>query len=246
MQNVGRVSKRLLKVPAVFASLSLNQCSLSECMSALMEYREVASVKFDESVDISFQLGVDPKKSDQIVRGSCTLPHGNGKTVKVLVFTSGSSVDKAISSGATIAGSDDIITDILNGKIVPERDFTSCISTPDMMPKLSKIAKILGPRGMMPNVKLGTVVSNIESTIKDMISGRVEFRSDKSAFIKLSIGRLSFSSEQIADNLRAIYCAIKSMKPASIKSNYFVSLRLSTTMMGSSFHISMSELYSIS
>ena len=185
-----------------------------------------ARAKFDETVDAAIRLGVNPKHADQMVRGSVVLPHGLGKTVRVLVFAKGEKEKEAIDAGADLTGSDDIIEKIKGGWL----DFDRVIATPDMMGSVGKLGKILGPKGLMPNPKVGTVTFNVAGAVKDMKSGKVEFRVEKAGIVHSPLGKASFGSQKILENLVALLETIVKLKPASSKGTYLRSLGLSTTM----------------
>ncbi|HPC05074.1 MAG TPA: 50S ribosomal protein L1 [Syntrophales bacterium] len=185
-----------------------------------------SKAKFDETVDAAIRLGVNPKHADQMVRGSVVLPHGLGKTVRVLVFAKGEKEKEAIDAGADFTGSDDIIEKIKGGWL----DFDRVIATPDMMGSVGKLGKILGPRGLMPNPKVGTVTFNVAGAVKDMKSGKVEFRVEKAGIVHSPLGKASFGSQKILENLVALLETIVKLKPASSKGTYLRSLGLSTTM----------------
>ncbi len=187
---------------------------------------ELSYAQFDESVDLSLRLGVDPKHSDQVVRGACNMPNGTGKKVRVIVFAKGEKVTEAEKAGADVVGGDDLIEKVKGGWM----DFDSAVSTPDMMGTVSKIGKILGPKGLMPNPKAGTVTFEVEKAVKDIKSGRVEFRCDKSGIIHASIGKVSFGHEKLKENLVALLEMIQRMKPSGAKGKYFKSMFLSSTM----------------
>ncbi len=206
-------------------------------------YRINGKAKFDESIDVCFKIGSDPKKSDQVIKTSCTLPNGSGKSVSIAVFSSSANNDSLVKAGAKYAGGDDLIEKIFAKEIVPGRDFSLCLASPDMMVKLGKIARILGPKGIMPNAKLGTVSENLLVSVENAMKGRAELRTDKLGYIRLSIGRASFDNSKIKGNLLAVYEALKAAKPASIKGTYFVGLKMSSTMMGRSFSVKMSDIY---
>jgi large subunit ribosomal protein L1 len=188
--------------------------------------KEIKSAKFDETVDLAFKLGVDPRHADQMIRGALALPAGTGKTVRVVVITSGNKVDEALAAGADHAGGDDIITKIAGGWL----DFDRVIASPDMMSKLGKVARLLGPRGLMPNPKLGTVTTDIVGAVKEQKAGKVEYRTEKTGIIHVPIGKVSFTDEQLKQNYHAVVSAIVKAKPASAKGTYIRSLTLSTTM----------------
>lgn len=240
-------SKRITSFLASIADIRSRDIStFSKFVEALSIYRKRFSARFKngESVDVCFGLNVDPKKPDQMIRGSCVLPHGNGISAKVAVFGDVDVVSQALEVGANLAGGVELVEDILSGKYVCGRDFNVCLATPGMMVNLSKIAKILGPRGLMPNIKLGTVSDNIIPVLREALCGRAQFKTDKDGFIRMSLARLNTDTtgEQISENLLAVYNAIKLLKPASIKAHYFSSVKLSTTMMGCSFDVKVQEL----
>ncbi len=182
--------------------------------------------KFDESVDVAIRLGIDPKKSDQMVRGVVSLPHGTGKTVRVLVFAKGEKVAEAEAAAADFVGGEDLVEKIKGGWV----DFDACIATPDMMPKIGPIAKILGPRGLMPNPKVGTVTMDVGRAVKEQKAGRIEFRIEKAGIIHCPIGKLSFELQKLEQNFRALLDAVVKAKPATAKGNYVLSVSLSSTM----------------
>lgn len=188
--------------------------------------KETAFAKFDESVDLAFKLGVDPRHADQMIRGSVALPAGTGKTVRVCVITSGENLTKAEQAGADFVGSDDIITKIAGGWM----DFDRVIASPDMMGKLGRIGRLLGPRGLMPNPKLGTVTTDVAKAVGEQKAGKVEYRTEKSGIVHVPIGKKSFSEADIRKNLDSILNAIVKAKPSSAKGTYLKSLTISTTM----------------
>ena len=185
-----------------------------------------SSNKFKEALDVSINLGVDPRKSDQVVRGATNLPHGTGKEVKVAVFAQGDNVEKAQSAGADIVGFEDLGEEIKGGKI----DFDVLIATPDAMRIVGQLGKVLGPRGLMPNPKTGTVTSDIETAVKNSKSGQVQFRTDKAGLVHGRVGQLGFTVEQIKENIQALLVDLKKAKPAAAKGIYLKKLTLSSTM----------------
>jgi large subunit ribosomal protein L1 len=193
---------------------------------ALKVVKQVAFAKFDETVDVAFRLGVDPRHADQLVRGSIALPGGTGKTLKIVCITSGDNLTAAEKAGADFFGGDDIITKIAGGWL----DFDRVIASPDMMGKLGKVARILGPRGLMPNPKLGTVATDITRAINEQKAGKVEYKTDKSGIVHVVIGKKSFESDKLKANFMAVLTAILRAKPASSKGNYLKSIRVATTM----------------
>lgn len=193
---------------------------------ALARLAECKPAKFDESVDVAVRLGVDPKKSDQMVRGSVSLPHGLGKKIRVVVFAKGEKADAAQAAGADVVGAEDLVEKIEKGWL----DFDQAIATPDMMAMVSKVGRILGPRGLMPNPKLGTVTPDVARAVTEAKAGRVEFRTEKSGIVHASIGRRSFGKEKLQENFQTLLGALSRAKPASAKGHYFRSVSLSTTM----------------
>ena len=188
--------------------------------------KENATAKFDETIDIAVNLGVDPKYADQMVRGVCALPHGNGKTVRVAVLAQGEKADQAKAAGADIVGAENLIDSILAGKI----EFDRMIATPDMMGMAGKVARVLGPKGLMPNPKLGTVTTDVENAVKKAKAGEVQYRVEKNGIVHAGIGKASFSEEQIYDNAKAFIEAIIKAKPAGAKGTYMKKVSLSSTM----------------
>lgn len=202
---------------------SLKHYSIAD---AIKLTKEVAYAKFDETVDLAFRLGIDPRHADQMIRGALVMPAGTGKTVKVLVIASGEKITDAEKAGADFVGGDDLINKIAGGWM----DFDRVIATPDMMGKIGKIGRLLGPRGLMPNPKLGTVTTDVVKAIQEQKSGKVEYRSDKNGIVHVPIGKKSFTEAKLGDNFKAIVSAIMKAKPASAKGVYLKSLTISTTM----------------
>jgi large subunit ribosomal protein L1 len=182
--------------------------------------------KFDETVDAAIRLGVDPKHADQMVRGSVALPHGLGKTVRVLVFAKGEKEKEATDAGADFAGSDDLVEKIKGGWL----DFDRVVATPDMMGTVGKLGKVLGPRGLMPNPKVGTVTFDVGKVVKELKAGKVEFRVEKAGIVHTPVGKVSFGLDKLLDNVTALLETIVKLKPASSKGTYLKSISLSTTM----------------
>lgn len=197
--------------------------TIEDAVSLLIK---TATAKFDESVDVAFNLGVDPKQGDQQVRGAISLPHGLGKTVRVIVFAKGDKEAEAKAAGADAVGADDLVQKIQGGWL----DFDKAIATPDMMGTVSKVAKILGPRGLMPNPKLGTVTFEVVKAIEAEKKGKVDFRVDKAAIVHASIGKKSMGQKALAENLASFVGAIAKAKPATSKGTYLKSITLSSTM----------------
>lgn len=188
--------------------------------------RETARVKFDETVELAVRLGVDPRQADQNIRGTVLLPHGMGKTVKVLAFAKGEKEKEAQEAGADFIGSDDLVKKIREGWL----EFDKAVATPDMMGAVARIGKILGPRGLMPNPKAGTVTQEIGKAVRELKAGKLEFRVDKAGIVHVPIGKVSFPEEQLVENARAILASLVRAKPASAKGNYIRGVALSATM----------------
>ncbi len=188
--------------------------------------KDAAYAKFDETVDVAFRLGVDPRHADQMIRGAIVMPAGTGKKVNVVVITSGENIAKAEAAGADLVGGDDIIQKIQGGWM----EFDRVIATPDMMGKIGRIARILGPRGLMPNPKLGTVTTDVEKAVKEQKAGKVEYRTEKTGIIHVPVGKKSFSDADLMENFKAIAGAIVRAKPASSKGTYIKSVTISTSM----------------
>lgn len=197
-----------------------------ELESAFKVLPETKVAKFDETVEVSGRLGVDPKHPEQMVRGTVVLPHGIGKKVRVLVFAKGEKEIEAKEAGADYVGSDDLIEKINKGWL----DFDAIVATPDIMGAVGKLGKVLGPRGLMPNPKLGTVTFDVKRAVSDLKAGKVEFRVDKAGNIHVPVGKASFGSSKLKDNFMALMDAIIKAKPAASKGTYFRSLFVSTTM----------------
>ena len=194
--------------------------------AALSLVKELASAKFKESVDVAVNLGVDPKKSDQNVRGSTLLPNGTGKTVRVAVFAQGENAEKAKAAGADIVGFEDLAEAIKGG----EMNFDVVIATPDAMRIVGQLGKVLGPRGLMPNPKVGTVTPDVEGAVKNAKSGQVSYRTDKAGIIHCSIGQADFEVDALKENLRALLADLRKAKPSSAKGIYLKKLTVSSTM----------------
>ena len=187
---------------------------------------ETATAKFDENIDVAIRLGIDPKQSDQQVRGAVSLPHGLGKNVRVIVFAKGPKENEAKEAGADFVGADDLVDKINGGWL----DFDKAIATPDMMGTVSKVAKILGPRGLMPNPKVGTVTMNVGETVKAEKRGKLDFRVDKAGIIHAGIGKRSMGADKLKDNFMALLGAVVKAKPASSKGIYLQGITVSSTM----------------
>jgi large subunit ribosomal protein L1 len=185
-----------------------------------------AKAKFDETVEISARLGVDPKYADQMVRGTVILPHGTGKTVRVLVFARGEKVKEAEEAGADIVGGEELVEKVQGGFL----DFDRCVATPDMMGQVGKLGRVLGPRGLMPNPKIGTVTFDIARAVQEVKGGKIEFRVDKGGNLQAPIGRASFDAHKLEENLRALMNEIMRLRPSAAKGTYLRSITISSTM----------------
>jgi large subunit ribosomal protein L1 len=199
------------------------QYAATEAFSLL---KELSTVKFAESVDVSINLGVDPRKSDQVVRGSTVLPNGTGKDVRVAVFTQGDNAEAAKEAGADIVGMDDLAEEVKAGKM----DFDVVIASPDAMRVVGQLGQILGPRGLMPNPKVGTVTPNVAEAVTNAKSGQVQFRTDKAGIIHCTIGKATFEPDALQQNLEALIADLKKLKPSSAKGIYLKKVSVSTTM----------------
>jgi len=197
--------------------------SLEEAIALL---KELSAVKFVESVDAAINLGVDPRKSDQVVRGATVLPNGTGKDVRVAVFTQGPNAEAAKEAGADIIGMEDLADEVKKGNM----DFDVVIASPDAMRVVGQLGQILGPRGLMPNPKVGTVTPDVATAVKNAKAGQVQYRTDKAGIIHATVGKASFEPAQLAENIGALIGAVKKGKPASAKGTFFKKLSLSTTM----------------
>ena len=213
--------KRLVNA---YKNLDKNQAySLKDAISIV---KENATAKFDETIDLAINLGVDPKHADQMIRGVCQLPHGNGKTVRVAVFAKDAKADEAKAAGADIVGAENLVDSILAGKI----DFDRCIATPDMMGLAGRVARVLGPKGLMPNPKLGTVTADVATAVKNAKAGEVQYRVEKNGIVHAGVAKASFSADQIYDNAKLFIETIMKAKPASLKGTYLKKISISSTM----------------
>lgn len=193
---------------------------------ALDLLKSTSKVKFTESVDVAIRLGVDPRKSDQVVRGALVLPHGTGKSVRVAVFAQGENAEKAEAAGADIVGMDDLAETIKGGQI----DFDVCIATPDAMRVVGKLGQVLGPRGLMPNPKVGTVTTDVETAVRNAKAGQVQFRNDKAGIVHTTIGKADFEVNALRENLQALVAELVKAKPPAAKGQYLRKVAVSTTM----------------
>lgn len=204
----------------------VDPATVYEIEEALSLVKELATSKFPESIDVSVNLGVDPRKSDQVVRGSTVLPNGTGKTVRVAVFAQGDNVEKAKSAGADIVGFEDLAEAVKGGDL----NFDVVIATPDAMRVVGTLGQILGPRGLMPNPKVGTVTTDVETAVKNAKAGQVRYRTDKAGIIHCPIGRADFDVSSLKENLEALLADLKKSKPAASKGAYLMKLTVSSTM----------------
>jgi large subunit ribosomal protein L1 len=229
---MAKLSKRVKALRA-----SVDRDKLYAAQEALGLVKQNATAKFDESVDVAVNLGVDPKKSDQVVRGSVVMPAGTGKSVRVAVFAQGPKADEARAAGADVVGFDDLADQVKAGTI----DFDLCIATPDAMRVVGALGQILGPRGLMPNPKVGTVTMDVTGAVKNAKAGQVQYRTDKAGIIHATIGRASFSVEALQQNLTALLEALIKAKPAATKGVYVRKVALTSTM-GVGVHVEPSTL----
>jgi large subunit ribosomal protein L1 len=195
-------------------------------LAAFELVKQTASTKFNETVDVAVNLGVDPRHADQMVRGAVVLPHGTGKTIRVAVFAKGEKEREAREAGADIVGGDELAQRIQEGFM----DFDATIATPDMMGVVGRLGRVLGPRGLMPNPKVGTVTFDVAQAVRDMKAGRVEFRVEKAGILHAPVGKVSFTAEQLADNFAALIETLNRLKPATAKGNYMRRITVSSTM----------------
>ncbi|MDP1525656.1 MAG: 50S ribosomal protein L1 [Rhodocyclaceae bacterium] len=218
------MAKHSKRVTAARAKVDRNKnYALTEALALV---KENANAKFNESIDVAVNLGVDAKKSDQVVRGSVVLPAGTGKTVRVAVFAQGAKAEEAKAAGADIVGFDDLAATVKAGTM----DFDICIATPDAMKVVGQLGQILGPRGLMPNPKVGTVTMDVTTAVKNAKAGQVQYRTDKAGIVMCTIGRASFSVDQLQTNMSALIEALNKAKPAAAKGQYLKKVSLSSTM----------------
>ena len=208
------------------AAEKIEEGKLYAPIEAFTLMKEISSANFDETVEGHFRLGIDTRQADQQLRGMISLPNGSGKSVRVAVFAEGDAAKAAEAAGADIVGSDDLIQDIQNGML----DFDATVATPDQMPKVGKLGKILGTRGLMPNPKLGTVTTDVEKAIADLKGGKVEYRADRFGICHVVLGKTSFTPEQLAENYGTVYDEILRVKPAAAKGRYVKSVTVVSTM----------------
>ena len=205
---------------------SSKKYSLEDALNVVAQYTNESKAKFRESLDVVIKLGIDAKQSDQMVRGAVSMPNGLGKDVRVAVFVKPEKVKEAQAAGADVAGSEDLIEAVKNGQM----DFDVCIATPDMMAPLSKLGKVLGPKGLMPNPKLGTVAEDFVAAIKNVKAGQAEYKTDKAGLVHAAIGKIDFEKDALKENILALYKAVIDAKPASSKGIYIRGVWISPTM----------------
>ncbi|GAA4530600.1 50S ribosomal protein L1 [Chelativorans composti] len=227
-----KISKRMAKVRD-----GIDASRFYTIEEAIKILKEKSAVKFDETVEVAMNLNVDPRHADQMVRGVVNLPHGTGREVRVAVFAKGDKAEEAKAAGADIVGAEDLVETIQKGEI----NFDRCIATPDLMPLVGRLGKVLGPRGLMPNPKVGTVTTDIAAAVKASKGGAVEFRVEKAGIVHGGVGKLSFSEEAIAENIRAFADAVIKAKPSGAKGNYLKRVAISSTM-GPGLKIDLSAL----
>ena len=218
---MAKLGKRTRAAQEIFGNAT--NLSVEEAVALI---KKAASAKFDETVEIAMNLGVDPRHADQMVRGVVQLPNGTGKTVRVAVFARGAKADEAKSAGADIVGAEDLMETIMGGKI----EFDRCIATPDLMPLVGRLGKILGPRNLMPNPKVGTVTMDVKTAVEAAKGGEVQFKVEKAGVIHGGVGKVSFEAEKLAQNIRAFVDAVNKAKPSGAKGAYLKKVSLSSTM----------------
>ncbi len=208
------------------ASEKIDRNNLYTATEAIALLKSMPEYKFDQTVEAVLRLNVDPRKADQMVRGSVNLPNGTGKTAKVLVFARGPKATEALEAGADIVGDDDLVEKVAGGFL----DFDSVVATPDMMGKVGRLGRVLGPRGLMPNPKTGTVTMDVTKAIKDIKGGKVDFRVDKNGNLSFLIGKLSFTDQALEENFKAIADEVKRLKPSTVKGRYVTKATITSTM----------------
>ncbi|HXW21243.1 MAG TPA: 50S ribosomal protein L1 [Roseiarcus sp.] len=218
---MAHAGKRIVK-----ARQGVERVKLYKVEEAVKLVKERATAKFDETVEIALNLGVDPKHADQMVRGVVNLPNGTGRTLRVAVFARGAKAEEAKAAGADIVGAEDLVNAVSGGQI----EFDRCIATPDLMPLVGRLGKVLGPRGLMPNPKVGTVTMDVAAAVKASKGGAVEFRVEKAGIVQGSVGKASFSEDKLAENIRAFVDAVNKAKPAGAKGAYLKRVAISSTM----------------
>ncbi len=224
----------------IAAKEKIDKTQQYDIKDAVSLVKELAHTKYDESVDLAINLGVDPRKSEQMVRGSVVLPHGLGKTVRVLVFAKGEKGTEATAAGADFVGAEDLVEKIQGGWL----EFDKIVATPDLMGLVGKLGKVLGPRGLMPNPKSGTVTFDVGSAVKDITAGRADFRTEKAGVVHVSIGKASFDVDKLIDNAKTVVKSIEKAKPSTSKGKYLKKVSISSTM-GVGVPIAVSSVSSV-
>lgn len=222
------------KLKSVKEKVEQKEYTLDEAIETV---KNLAYAKFDETVDLAFNLGVDPRKSDQMVRGTVVLPHGTGKSVRVLVFAKGEKEKEARDAGADFAGAEDLVDKINKGWL----DFDKVVATPDIMGVVGRLGKVLGPRGLMPNPKLGTVTFDVAKAVKEIKAGKVDFKAEKAGVVQVPIGKVSFDKQKLMDNAKTVIDTITKAKPSTSKGKYMKKLTISSTM-GPGLRVDVSSL----
>src|SRR5205085_4636160 len=218
---MAKLAKRTQKVRE-----GVDRTKLYPIDEAVSMIKERAQAKFDETIEVAMNLGVDPRHADQMVRGVCNLPNGSGRTVRVGVFARGAKADEARAAGADVVGAEDLVEKVQAGNI----EFDRCIATPDLMPLVGRLGKVLGPRGMMPNPKIGTVTMDVTGAVKGAKGGSVEFRVEKAGILQAGVGKASFSEEKLVQNIKALADAVSKAKPAGSKGTYIQRVAVSSSM----------------
>ena len=230
---MAKIGKRLQK-----ARENIDRTKLYPLAEAVKLVKARATAKFDETIEVAMNLGVDPRHSDQMVRGVVSLPNGSGRTVRVGVFARGAKADEARAAGADIVGAEDLVEKVNGGEI----NFDRCIATPDMMPLVGRLGKVLGPRGMMPNPKVGTVTMDITNAVKGAKGGSVEFRVEKAGIVQAGVGKASFQENQLVENIKALADAVQKAKPPGAKGHYINRVAISSSQ-GPGVKIELSSLF---
>jgi large subunit ribosomal protein L1 len=208
------------------ARQGIDRTKLYPLSEAVKMVKERAKAKFDETIEVAMNLGVDPRHADQMVRGVCQLPNGSGRTVRVGVFARGAKADEAKAAGADVVGAEDLVEQVQGGNI----DFDRCIATPDMMPLVGRLGKVLGPRGLMPNPKVGTVTMDVTAAVKAAKGGAVEFRVEKAGIVHAGVGKASFPAEKLVENIKAFADAVQKSRPAGAKGSFVQRIAVTSTM----------------
>jgi len=227
-----KIGKRLKE-----ATIAFNDQENVSIEKAVSLVKNNAKAKFDETVDIALNLGVDPRHADQMVRGVCSLPNGTGRIVRVAVFARGAKADEAIKAGADIVGAEDLMEIVQSGKV----DFDRCIATPDMMPVVGRLGKVLGPRNLMPNPKVGSVTVDVSAAVTAAKSGEVQFKAEKAGVVHAGVGKVSFEEKKLVENVKAFIESVKKMKPSGAKGTYMKKVSISSSM-GPSVTLNVGDL----